>query len=159
MLRPFCINLRRVSRVALLAGGWLALPVLAQPAPPAAASASSPWPAFTLAWARAASCVQFQDARLATLAEELAVRWDDGRWVAGPHPQLQSTQLVEFGPDERVFEIQSEDGSGVGSLLVFKLTAPTQLRLERLSRLRTPERQMCARASVFLTRRQAASAP
>ncbi|MEO3692200.1 hypothetical protein [Roseateles paludis] len=137
-------------------------PALALDAAPAslpAPAASAVWPAFTLEWARAARCVLFQDARLAKLAGELGMRWDSGRWVAGPHALLGSTQAIEFGPEERVFEVPSPDGSGVGKILVFKVTAQGQFELERYSRLRTPDRMMCARASVYLSRRVAASAP
>lgn len=107
---------------------------------------------FTLDWARSARCVLFVDPALSKLAGELRMRHEDGRWRAGPHALLKSAEAVDFDTTERVFEVPDDTGPEPRAFLIFRVVAPDGLELQRYTRLRTPERLMCARATVTATR-------
>ncbi len=139
--------MRLFSILSLAAASLAPLPGHAQPT------------SFTLDWARGASCVLFVDPALSKLAAELRMRYEDGRWRAGPHPLLKSAEAVDFDTTERVFEVPDDAGPEPRAFLIFRVVAPDGLELQRYTRLRTPERLMCARATVTATRQVAASAP
>ena len=139
----------RFLSTLLLAAALAPLPGRAQPAPAT----------FTLDWARAAPCVLFVDPALSKLAGELRMRHEDGRWRAGPHALLKSAEAVDFDTTERVFEVPDDAGPEPRAFLIFRVVAPDGLELQRYTRLRTPERLMCARATVTATRRSSPPTP